>query len=419
MTSKPELTKKDGKALNAYLANLHIGERSFLTFPTYYDSPEHAENAIAKIALDRLRCETASNCLRTTEQSTDANIINDLVKLFDEDDDSFRSTYLENKYFEINGQKLDSNWIEIVESSNLFSVDTVKSYNKTYHTITLIRSSAIDQDNEPDLSGPNDSNGSNSLNEDNNSSGTLESADYLDKSPGPDLIRDDNNNGAFESADYSNESPAGRWSPAGLYLIRELPEELPLVGNKNWKVKVLNAQNGKLWLRLVENTANLVELLNRLGAYYMDRNQCDSVRTIIIDNIYVVLMDAKVFRAKALKFVDEDLVRCFFLDDGIFENVSIDKLFEIEDEFIKLPFQAFQVELENLKDLDEESKLLLDKYIDYKMKEHNNSLSLIAKPISFDPTTVRLLYETEFKSHDTNLNEMISNFIKNSKSNSN
>lgn len=98
---------------------------------------------------------------------------------------------------------------------------------------------------------------------------------------------------------------------------------------------------------------------------------------------------------------EDDQVHCYFLDDGIYEKIPKANLRELDDRFLQLPFQAFNVQLDGMA---EKSDILFRKFFDEKMRSSDDILCLIAQPTSLDdPITVRLIDTSGSK--DVNLNE--------------
>jgi len=387
---EPMVIVKDGETMKAYLSNLHVGDQCWITFPTYFDCPERAQNYLAKKALDQLKCMIKLQ-EDSIEQHTNENMINNLVKLFDQDVNSFLSTYLEKKYFDTYGKRLNHNWLDIVKNySMLFSVDSFKSRDKIYWTISLInsQSSQIQQQN--------DSMDINSIDCSMEYGERTETAksEFIEKSTTLDSIQ--------EQPEFSIDKPVDNWKVIVLNTESDWREEIVLWFNQRW-------------LRLVENTQELNRILSKIHVYYVDEQKgLPPSEPITINKVYAVLKDKSVYRAKVLELIGEE-VKCLFLDNGSYENVSKDKFFELEDEFASsLPFKASEVELENVNIHNEETRQLMVKYVDFKMKENNNSLCWIAKPTSFnsDPISVRLYDRSS--GNDVLINQLMANFINNS-----
>lgn len=104
--------------------------------------------------------------------------------------------------------------------------------------------------------------------------------------------------------------------------------------------------------------------------------------------------------------MDDDKVTCYFLDDGVYEKVDRSSLRELDDRFMKLPFQAFMLQLEGV---ENKSDSLFRKFFDEKMPESGDSLTLIARPTSYDPIIVRL-YDTSGE-EDLDLNLELIDYI--------
>lgn len=189
---------------------------------------------------------------------------------------------------------------------------------------------------------------------------------------------------------------------------------------------VLRATNSReIVLRLTNNTEKLDKLITDLHKFYNEDRKGKRVENLIINKIYAAVFDGAVFRVQSI-LIEGKEVYCWFLDDGIIEKINKSNLYEIDNEFMKLPFQAFNVRLDGLQD---QSESLIQKFIDNKMKENDDALCLIARIIptettnddttnddtTNDETTLIVrLYDTSKDDQDIDLNKEIIEFIENS-----
>ena len=188
---------------------------------------------------------------------------------------------------------------------------------------------------------------------------------------------------------------------------QELPESLELNRDEDWQVMILRANSREIVLRLTNNIDELDELITDLQKFYNEDHLGERCTNVVINKIYAAVFDDAVFRVQAI-LQEGNEVHCWFHDDGIVEKILRTNLYEIDSRFMKFPFQAFTVQLDGLTD---QSESLTKKFIDDKMKENDDVLCLIARPISFDdPITVRL-YDTSNDDKDIDLNEEIIKFI--------
>ena len=97
---------------------------------------------------------------------------------------------------------------------------------------------------------------------------------------------------------------------------------------------------------------------------------------------------------------EDDQVACYFLDDGIYEKIAKSNLRELDERFMQLPFQAFNVQLDGL---EGKSDCLFRKFFDEKMRSNDDALCLIARPTSYEPITVRLFDTSGSNDLDLNL----------------
>ena len=105
-----------------------------------------------------------------------------------------------------------------------------------------------------------------------------------------------------------------------------------------------------------------------------------------------------VFRVQAM-LQDDDKVICYFMDDGIFEKIDLSNLRELDQRFMVLPFQAFHLQLDGIKD---KSDSLFRRFFDEKMRQSDDALCLIARPTSYEPLTVRLFDTSGVEDLDLN-----------------
>ena len=91
-------------------------------------------------------------------------------------------------------------------------------------------------------------------------------------------------------------------------------------------------------------------------------------------------------------------VHCYFLDDGVHEKIGRDNLYELYPRFMELPFQAFKVQLDGL---EGKSESLFRKYFD-ELMFFEEAPCFIARPISYEPITVRLFDTRGVKDFDVN-----------------
>lgn len=101
-----------------------------------------------------------------------------------------------------------------------------------------------------------------------------------------------------------------------------------------------------------------------------------------------------------------DQVHCYFLDDGVYEKIPKANLQEIDDRFLRLPFQAFKVQLDGLQGMSES---LFRKYFDEILRSED-AQCFLARPTSRDPIIVRL-FDTR-TDNDVDVNADLLNYIR-------
>ena len=104
------------------------------------------------------------------------------------------------------------------------------------------------------------------------------------------------------------------------------------------------------------------------------------------------------------------MVACHFADDGVYERIERSCLRVLDNRFLRLPFQAFEVKLDGV-DLKGVGTLFR-KFFDEKL-EADEAVCLIARPISYEPLTVRL-YDTSGRK-DIDVNRLLLDYIATSK----
>ena len=366
-TSSSHIDK--GKVV-AYFSKVQIGDKSWLVCPISYRTPEGADNAVAKKALDQLKAHNLSDveCFEQTENVVLTERIIQIFKQEDENNTSIFSTQIEELFLRKYNQKLNENWIDVIETTNVFEVERLKAGTKLLITVAL-------------------------------------TADYLNGKLK--LAPDD---GSEKKKNENIENLMGQVADLDLVSTsddQELPEELELSKDEDWQILVLRTtSSNQLVVRLTNNTDKLDELISKLNKFYNERKLGVNVDKIILKKIYAAVFDGAVFRVEAL-LLEGDQVHCWFLDDGINEKISKLNLREMDNEFMKFPFQAFTVHLDGL---ENESESLIRRFVDNKRQEHDDAFCLIARPTCYEPITVKL-FDTTNEETDIVLNQEIKSYI--------
>lgn len=196
-----------------------------------------------------------------------------------------------------------------------------------------------------------------------------------------------------------------------LHTILELPTELELPRDGDWTVHVLEVtEAGSLQLRLADNYPQLEELTREMHRFYV-QEQRGELKKLIKGNVYAAVVGEAVFRVQLLQLLSNGQARCRFLDDGLTEVAYCCNLFEIDRQFLRLPWQAFHARLDGIRP-DQLTKFapLIRLFIELKMLEHQNQLYLVARPTCHEPVTVRL-FDTSHPSHDLDVNKLLIDFL--------
>ena len=417
-----------------------------------------AEHAVAKQALEWL------NSLLTLSPSSDSLSENEedqieaIVRLFNEQEDLFLSDNLEKRFYEVYHKNLAANWLDLIKSSNRFFIIETRVGQKSYCLVSLAKpavesidtpaqpSAMIEQANGPSKSEDRNerntprivvdecetesakieiSNGAVLLN--GGSDFYLESNEYDDEIEIEELETDFlpeeetrctnldevafTYEAQFKTNDFFCPSEPLPLSLPTLHTILELPSDLELPTDRDWTVHVLDVtESGHLMLRLSDDYAELQELTSQMNRFYVQLGK-GKLKKLLTGNCYAVVFGETVFRAQVLQLLPDNQVRCRFLDDGVVEVVSCDNLFEIDRQFLKLPWQSFQAKLDDVGlDLAGKYAPLIRLFFDLKMLEHENTLHLVAKPTCLEPVTVHL-FDTSHPDRDLDLNELLINFV--------
>ena len=425
--AKFKISKHKNSGQLVYYSKVQFGDKyCFVTFPSCYTSQENALKAISKKALEGLKTTLLSKSTSKIAQEDD--LVNNIIKLFSDNEDTILSDYLVKRYFEVYQQCLESNWIELIKSSKLFTVDEIKISSKLFISISLNNNkSTIDQPIEYTESLKNE-----------------EEDEELNYYPFYDQIYISNKNikecaiteeiqlPSFEEMFAKHLKSCNRvgyfnvQDRKKLDLIRELPDSVKIPNDSDFEVLILSgrsANDGNVFLRLLEYSNDLDTLINEMNELYLRRRKGRRIENTIIDNVYVALfnrpndqIEGIVSRIKVIELIGSGLVNCLFLDDGFIDIISVENLREIEDPFLQLPFQALEVKLDfGFTKIEKEFKRLINEIIEFKLIEQeasSSSLCLIGKLTnSGEPIATIGLFDTSNNDYDIDLNQLIAKFI--------
>lgn len=464
---KYSATENPSGELVGWFGKVQIGNRNFVTFPDCYDSEASAEQAVAKKAFTSL-LDLMSSTESLSENEEDQ--IDGIVRLF-ERDDTFLSEYVEKRYHEVYHQDLSPNWLDLIKSSNRFSVTETRAGPKSYHLVSLAKpagkstdtftqqSAKIGQVKLNGLSKVEDQKEDRNFSDDEleaesaeiedpneavlvNGGGDFraesdESDDEFEiknglESPPEEETRCTNLDEVAVTYKTSVKIPNGDFlcpkdlplhngmhdafacvpcDPHTLHTILELPSDLELDMEHDWTVHVLDTNEaGQVMLRLADGYEELNKLTSEMSRFYLQLRK-GKLKKLLEGNCYVVVLGKTVFRVQLLQLLPKDQVRCRFLDDGVVEVVSRFNLFEIDRQFLRLPWQSFPAKLAGVDaDLIGKYAPLIRLFIELKMLEHESTLQLVAKPICLEPVTVHL-FDTSNPDRDLDLNKLLIDFL--------
>jgi tudor domain-containing protein 1/4/6/7 len=160
---------------------------------------------------------------------------------------------------------------------------------------------------------------------------------------------------------------------------------------------------GQEWSEKMDALLNDMEL-----KYLHDKPENPASGQIKLDRVYLCSVSDCWHRARVVGLNEkESEANCFFIDQGDFETLKFDELFECPGEFMKLPAQAFSVSLFGLEDFIENpnSNVHLEEALHWK------SLigKIMSKKVDFE-TQNRIdvkLFDTSSEVEDVDLNELI------------
>lgn len=193
--------------------------------------------------------------------------------------------------------------------------------------------------------------------------------------------------------------------------LHPLPPVLRLPSQPSWGVLVLGTNSDNLVIvRLVETSEMYMNFLDKLAAYY-DNSNSYFVGSVKVGRIYAALgSENTVLRVQA-ELVEENTVRCLFVDEGGAEDLDISCLREIPEDVIQIPFQAFKVKLHNLGDYEYDERVA--KLINRRIDHEEGCLTMVVEPQgNTDPIEV-VLWDTAGE-NDVQMNQRIVNLIQDS-----
>ena len=464
-------THKNGD-LVVYYAKLQIGHRNFVTFPDCYHSEESAEHAVAKKTLEELTSLLDLSSSSESLSAAEGDQIKSIAKLFNERDDLFLSDHLEKRYYEVYHQNLLANWLDLIKSSNWFSVDETRVGEKSFFSISLTKLAA--ESIQPAAQQParivHVEAGELSIVKERNE--TEENEWNLRGDQGDEACVENKEPVKREAKEELGFVPAEEtrctnldevavtyhiqtnFDPVlgerkhdklndfhTLHTILELPSDLELPINCNWIVHALGklfilisliiqmthlitclmtnlycslsldtTETGEIVLRLANGYPDLLRLTDEMNRFYLQERK-GKQKKLVKGNVYAAVFGKTVFRVQMLRLLPEDRVQCKCLDDGAVEVVSHCNLFEIERQFLRLPWQSFQARFDGVEPLlAAKCSALVRLFIELRILEHEKNLYLIAKPTCLEPIIVRL-YDTSHPDRDLDLNKLLMNFL--------
>ncbi|XP_055939248.1 tudor domain-containing protein 7A-like [Argiope bruennichi] len=372
-----------GQKKKGFVSNLELDKKTYQSYPEVARTEEEAEEIAAKAAVEDIKSNTDSLASLPETPISNAGEIQILLSRIEE------IVYSKPTGMFINGivreyenkfnESLPNGWMDILRQSSVVIMEEV----------------AVKFGKVPD--------GTNFIVKVNkNSSGSTTPSEASSK-VNAELL--DLDNGDFSSKDDFED-----------FYQPQVPE-LTIPDGNEWAVYITNTSSA-LAARLIDHDADFYNMSKAMSAFY--DSQTLPVQVVYERHLYAAVGECindelVMHRVLVNRVFDNDIVECYFVDEGTFGEIPKSDLQELHEDFLMVPYQAVYFSLEGLDDFEpymqpEHLESLLYKTFIAVVKR---SCSSIEEFLPDDPGVHHIVYSVLLYDTSDNENDIcINDFVK-------
>ncbi|CAL1271623.1 unnamed protein product [Larinioides sclopetarius] len=308
-----------GQRKKGFVSNLELGKNTYRSYPEFSRTEEDAEEIAAQAAVEDIKNNTDSLASLPETPISNAGEIQTLLSRIEE------IVYSKPTGMFINGivreyenkfnESLPNGWIDILRQSSVVIMEEV----------------AVKFGKVPD--------GTNFIVKVNRHSSGSTTPSEASSKLNAEL---DFDNGDFSSKDDFED-----------FYQPPVPE-LTIPDGNEWAVYITNTSSA-LAARLIDHDAEFYTMSKAMSAFY--DAQTLPVQIVYERHLYAAISERVngellMNRVLANKILDNDIVECYFVDEGIFGEIQKSDLQELHEDFLIVPYQAVYFSLEGLDDIE-------------------------------------------------------------------